>query len=78
MEIIKTKIPDVLILEPKVFRDDPNNSLFLSIACVLEMQIKLQVGRLSLRLPLSRLIDEQIPNAGLETLPIEPKHIYGL
>ena len=42
------------------------------------MQIKLQAGRLSLRLPLSRLIDEQIPNAGLEILPIEPQHIYEL
>ena len=68
----------MLILEPKVFRDDPNNSLFLSIACVLEMQIKLQAGRLSLRLPLSRLIDEQIPSARLEILPIEPQHIYEL
>ena len=78
MEIIKTKISDVLILEPKVFGDDPKNSLFLSIASVWEMQIKLQAGRLSLRLPLSRLIDEQIPNAGLEILPIEPQHIYEL
>ena len=42
------------------------------------MQIKLHAGRLSLRLPLSGLIDEQIPNAGLEILPIEPQHIYEL
>jgi PIN domain nuclease of toxin-antitoxin system len=49
---------------------DQNNSLFLSIASIWEMQIKCQAGRLNLRLPLSRLIDEQLQNAGLEILRV--------
>jgi PIN domain nuclease of toxin-antitoxin system len=57
---------------------DQNNSLFLSIASIWEMQIKCQAGRLNLRLPLSRLIDEQFQNAGLEILPIEALHVYEL
>jgi PIN domain nuclease of toxin-antitoxin system len=57
---------------------DNNNSLFLSIASIWEMQIKCQAGRLNLRLPLSRLIDEQAQNNGLEILPIKAQHVYEL
>ena len=57
---------------------DDNNDLFLSIASIWEMQVKLQTGRLMLRLPLSLLIDEQIKNAGLTILSIEPRHVYQL
>jgi PIN domain nuclease of toxin-antitoxin system len=57
---------------------DQNNSLFLSIASIWEMQIKCQAGRLNLRLPLSRLIDEQLQNAGLEILPVKAQHVYEL
>ena len=57
---------------------DANNDLFLSIASIWEMQVKLQSGRLMLRLPLSQLIDDQIKNAGLRILSIEPRHVYQL
>ena len=57
---------------------DDNNDLFLSIASIWEMQVKLQTGRLMLRFPLSLLIDEQIKNAGLTILSIEPQHVYHL
>lgn len=57
---------------------DRSNSLILSIASIWEMQVKCQAGRLNLRVPLSRLIDEQSQNNGLEILPIQPQHVYAL
>jgi PIN domain nuclease of toxin-antitoxin system len=57
---------------------DENNVLLISIASIWEMQIKIQTGRLNLRSSLSVLISEQMQNAGLQILPIEPKHIYAL
>ena len=57
---------------------DVNNDVFLSIASVLEMQIKHQLGKLDLDLPLNTLIDEQCANNGLQILPIETYHIFAL
>ncbi len=42
------------------------------------MQIKQQLGKLSLKLPLDRLIEEQCANKSLQILPIETDHIYAL
>jgi PIN domain nuclease of toxin-antitoxin system len=52
--------------------------VFLSIASVWEMQIKHQLGKLDLDLPLNTLIDEQCVNNGLQILSIETYHIYAL
>ena len=57
---------------------DVNNTVFLSIASVWEMQIKFQLGKLELDLPLQTLIDEQCDNNGLQLLSIEPAHIFAL
>jgi PIN domain nuclease of toxin-antitoxin system len=57
---------------------DVNNDVFLSIASVWEMQIKHQLGKLELGLPLNTLIDEQCVNNGLQILPIETYHIFAL
>ena len=56
---------------------DPENILLLSVASIWEMQIKSQLGKLQLRMPLPELIREQQGN-GLEILPIEPNHIFAL
>jgi len=42
------------------------------------MQIKHQLGKLDLALPLSTLIEEQRVNNGLQILPIETQHIFAL
>ncbi|WP_333873430.1 hypothetical protein [Methylobacter sp.] len=42
------------------------------------MQIKHQLGKLDLALPLSTLIEEQRVNNGLQILPIETHHIFAL
>ncbi|NER48815.1 MAG: type II toxin-antitoxin system VapC family toxin [Symploca sp. SIO1A3] len=57
---------------------DETNLWFLSIASVWEMQIKLQLGKLSLNLPLPELIASQQETNGLQLLPIELNHIFML
>ena len=56
---------------------DPENVLFLSAASIWEMQIKTQLGKLQLRMPLPEIIREQQEN-GVEILDIEADHIYAL
>ena len=67
-------------VSPKVLNAyfDVNNTVFLSIASIWEMQIKFQLGKLELDLPLQTLIDEQCDNNGLQLLPIETAHIFAL
>ena len=50
----------------------------LSIASVWEMQIKLQLGKLNLNLPLPELIENQRQINEIQILPIELKHVYAL
>jgi len=57
---------------------DLNNEIFLSVVSIWEIQIKHQLGKLVLELPLNRLIDEQCVNNGLQILSIETYHIYAL
>ena len=57
---------------------DPNNVLFLSLASVWEMQIKVQLGKMSFQHSLVQTIRDQQQNNGLQILPIELQHIYAL
>jgi PIN domain nuclease of toxin-antitoxin system len=57
---------------------DLNNEIFLSVASIWEIQIKHQLGKLVLELPLHGLIEEQCINNGLQILPIETYHIFEL
>jgi PIN domain nuclease of toxin-antitoxin system len=57
---------------------DETNFWFLSLASVWEMQIKRQLGKLSLNLPLPELIASQQQTNGLQLLPIELNHIFML
>jgi PIN domain nuclease of toxin-antitoxin system len=57
---------------------DRNNTLLLSLASVWEMQIKYQLGKLNLRLPLPDLIREQQEVNNIQLLRIELDHIWGL
>lgn len=56
----------------------PNNEIFLSLVSVWEMQIKLQLGKLQLGLPLFELVESQRETNGLQLLPITLEHIYAL
>lgn len=57
---------------------DINNDIFLSVVSIWEMQIKHQLGKLDLALPLSTLIEEQRINNGLQILAIATHHIFAL
>ncbi len=67
---LSSKVYDLLI--------DPNHILLLSFVSVWEIQIKSQLGKLKLDLPLSDLITNQQNINNLMMLPIELNHIYSL
>jgi PIN domain nuclease of toxin-antitoxin system len=54
------------------------NVLFLSLANVWEIQIKIQIGKFSFPKPLSDIIKEQQAVNDLQILPITAEHIYAL
>ena len=51
---------------------------FLSLTSVWEIQIKSELGKLRLSLPLSELIETQQQTNDLQLLPVELSHIYAL
>ena len=57
---------------------DEANELLLSVASVWEMQIKIQLGKLKLNLPLKELIKNQQETNELNLLPVELKHVLAL
>ncbi len=57
---------------------DPANGVLLSHVCVWEMEIKLGLGKLQLRIPLTQLVDDQLRINGMIELPITLRHIHGL
>ncbi len=67
-------------LSPKVrsLIANQENILFLSLVSVWEIQIKHQLGKLQLRLPLEEIIEEQQQANQIEILPITLSHILEL
>lgn len=57
---------------------DPANQLVLSVASIWEMQIKFQLGKLTLSAPLSQIVADQQSANGLEILPVVPAHVFEL
>jgi len=57
---------------------DRSNALTLSVASVWEMQIKLQLGKLKLTLPLVDIIEAQRRVNNLKLLPIMLEHVLEL
>ena len=57
---------------------DPANELLLSVASVWEMQIKVQLGKLQLRAPLARIIEEQERTNRIRIFQISIDHVFGL
>ena len=63
-------------LSPTVlaFLLNPGNTILLSVRSVWEMLIKQQLGKLTLRLPLKQILDQQQSN-GIELLPVGCGHV---
>jgi PIN domain nuclease of toxin-antitoxin system len=71
---------DPLRLTPQALAicQNPENLLLLSVASVWEIQIKLQLGKLKLVLPLPELILAQQRINKIEILPIKLEHALAL
>ena len=57
---------------------DPQNLLFLSVVSVWEMQIKAQIGKLHLPLPIREFVTVQRVINQIHTLPVMEGHIWAL
>ena len=58
--------------------EDETNELLLSVASVWEMQIKIQLGKLKLSLPLKDLVKNQQETNGLTVSPVALTHALAL
>lgn len=56
------------------FLVNPENKPVLSFASVWEMQIKLSLGKLTLKTSLPELVEDEVSRNGLSLLPIELTH----
>lgn len=56
----------------------PDNQVFLSLVSIWEIQIKTQLGKLTLRGHLADIMQQQQIENGLRLLPIEVTHILAL
>jgi PIN domain nuclease of toxin-antitoxin system len=67
-------------LSPEVLAlcQDSENLLLLSVASAWEIQIKKQLGKLELALPLAELIESQQRINNLEILPVRLEHVLQL
>ncbi len=71
---------DPLRLSPQALAvcQDSENVVLFSVASVWEMQIKIQLGKLKLNLPLSELIGSQQRINKVEILPVKLQHALAL
>ena len=58
--------------------EDETNELLLSVASVWEMQIKIQLGKLKLSLPLKELVKNQQETNDLTVSPVALTHVVAL
>ena len=58
--------------------EDEANELLLSVASVWEMQIKIQLGKLKLSLPLKELVKNQHETNDLTVSPVALTHVLAL
>ena len=70
--------PSLLSPQVRAFLEDANNRLFLSIASVWEIQLKVQIGKLSFPQTLPEVVRVQQENNGIEILPVTLAHVYAL
>ena len=69
-ECLSTDLADKIV--------NPQNSIFLSIVSIWEMQIKVALGKLDLMSDLEITIDSQVKSNGIQLLLIDLQHIHAL
>lgn len=70
--------PEKLSKSALEYCQNENNSLYLSVASVWEMQIKNQLGKLNFKIPIAEMIHIQQQDNDLKILDINLPHIYQL
>ncbi len=70
--------PQMLSAAATSHLQNTRNDFFLSMASVWEMQIKIDLGKLSLNGSLPEVVRKRQDESGLLILPIELRHIYAL
>jgi PIN domain nuclease of toxin-antitoxin system len=67
-------------LSPRVYNllTNPNTEALLSIVSIWEMQIKLSLGKLQLKVSLPELVNDEIRRNRIELLQLDISHIYAL
>lgn len=67
-------------LSPRVYAacENKDNQLYLSIASIWEMQIKVDSGKLAFQQPLAEIIDHQTRENGITILPVSLPHLWQL
>jgi PIN domain nuclease of toxin-antitoxin system len=70
--------PDKLPPQVLALCQDPANEMWLSVVSIWEMQIKLQLGKLQLKLPLSEIIEGQQQTNNVQVLPITLTRVLAL
>ncbi|HEU4752372.1 MAG TPA: type II toxin-antitoxin system VapC family toxin [Armatimonadota bacterium] len=70
--------PAKLSARALALRGNPEVQLILSTASLWEMQIKLQLGKLELALPLPEIVQAQQLRNGLILLPVTPAYVFAL
>jgi PIN domain nuclease of toxin-antitoxin system len=70
--------PEKLSSAAKAGCENPTNELILSVASVWEMQLKIMLGKLSLRKPLRSVIEDWIQQNMILILPVSLEHIFHL
>lgn len=70
--------PDKLSRKALSACENLENTLILSVVSAWEIQVKKQLGKLSLDMPLEELIKNQQDSNNLKILPIVLKHVFTL
>lgn len=70
--------PEKLSSDVLAYLDDEDNELILSVVSVWEIQIKSQLGKLKLNVPLEELVESQRQANGVQVLPVQLDHVLAL
>jgi len=70
--------PEKLSPAAKAACENAANELILSVASVWEMQLKMTLGKLTLRGPLRRVIEDWLQKNMIQILPVSLEHVFNL
>lgn len=70
--------PNRLSAQARSLLQDSANVLLLSVVSIWEMQIKQQLGKLQLSIPLAEIVESQRQTNGIEILPVILSHVLSL